>query len=213
MLRVTAVESVHRSPVAAVDVNPLSVHNEGETSWSVLGIRGRHVQLHCAYTYLFPFHIHLFSIPVQDSHGSIVQRRLAITSWPPEFHIVQSDYLPSRMRRDLTGISHLVHTILADRELSRHRSVLILHRQCDGIIQINSGGFPLHIHVASVPMRVHDMNWRPHLQSDIPPKARAHKPGHDVPTVSMRGSSGIYRLYLREIVADNRRNILSSFDD
>ena len=101
MLGVTAMESVHRSPVAAVSIDFLAVHNEAETTRRGLGGRGSHVKSDCSDTYAFPVRVHLPAILVKDPECGVVQGGIPVAPRPPEVHIAQPEHLPRGVRGDL----------------------------------------------------------------------------------------------------------------
>ena len=186
---IPAVEGIHRSPVAAVDIYLLTIDNETESSRSLFGVGPCHVQTDRPESYLPAVRIDLVAIHVENSHPGIVQGRVTIAPRPPEIHVLQIENDPGRVGSDCLCTPYLVNAIPAYREFRGHHAILILDRQSDSVVQIQRSRLAFSIRSDRIPMRIDNVDRSPDIKSHISPQACAHQPWHYVPPIGVRGPS------------------------
>ena len=189
---VTAVEAVQRHPVGSAYEYPFSVDEETEFSLAIL-YHLAPVQPDSPKSHLAGVRSQDGAVLVDNAHGTVVKRRIAIALRPPQFCLVQLELGPPGESGKYPLHFICRASVLLQLDVQFHLVYLrcrILDLYVDECRHVSSGRIGIDGH----PMHVGYADGVLDDQGNIPPQAGADQPGHNVPAIAVAGLADPDRL-------------------
>ena len=185
VLRVAAVQGVHRGPVTALDEHRLPVHDKAEIARPGRGVHLAALQADGADADAPPVLVQDASVRIAKAENRLVQSRVPEAARPPEMHAGKGGPMPECVRPHGKAFLPDRLSLIGKQDLRSYRIFLIINRKCQNIIHGDIGRSRRNIQPPGGPVHVADVDGPFDVQPHAPPKAGAHQPGHDIPAEGM----------------------------